>query len=116
MTEIKIDSFLMVLVFMYLGAIRHYFNVKSSRRTAVSLLTYFGFGGVRKQSVKHSAIIAATFTACGTGIGDWVNPQLIFNMLVHNHTIHIPAFMMAGAFMTAGYMADSEINNLQGKK
>lgn len=115
MSEIRIDSFLIVIFFMYLGVIRHYFNLKSSRRTSVNLLTYMFKGGRKGVAAKHGAILGAALGICAAGIGDWVNPQLLWETFIVHQMLNIKAIATALTFVTAGYAADSDINNSQTK-
>lgn len=110
MSEVRIDSFLIVLAFMYLGVIRHYFNLKKTRRTTATLYAYL-ITGTKKQAAKHGAIFAGAIAVCISGIGDWVNPQLLWNSLIVNQVINLQALAVALTFIAAGYQADSESNN-----
>ena len=116
MKEISIISFLIVLFLQYLGVLKHYLNLKSSKRTNVSFWTYLIYGDKYKQGAKLFGIWGSTLLTCSAGVGDWVNPEIIYRTLVYGHTINIEAFIMAGLFIGAGYTFDSNGNNMDNTK
>ena len=114
MKDISIVSFLIVLTLQYIGVARHWFNLRSSKRTGASFFTYLIFGDKKKQGAKLFGIFGSTLLTCQAGIGDWVNPQVLWQQFANSNSINIEALLTAGMFIAVGYAFDSEGNNSKG--
>ena len=113
--NISLVSFLIVLILMYLGAIKHWRNLRKSNRTSVSLWTYLVFGDKKKQGAKFGAIFIAALTTCAAGIGDWVDPKIIWILFEQTGTFNPSTILVAIGYMTSGYAIDSDGNSMQVK-
>lgn len=114
--NISLVSFLIVLVLMYLGAVKHWWNLRKTRRTNVSLWTYLVFGDKKKQGAKFGAILIAALTTCAAGIGDWVDPKIIWILFDQTGTFNPSTILVAIGYMSSGYAIDSDGNNMQVKE
>ena len=113
--NINIVSFLIVLGLMYLGAVRHWWNLRKNKRTSVSLWTYLIFGDKKKQGAKIGAILIAALTTSAAGIGDWVNPHIIWQIFVNTGNFSPATILIAIGYVMAGYTIDSDSNNMKVK-
>jgi len=108
--SINLNAFAFVLVLMLIGAAIHWIKLRHSGRTSSTLLEYI-FTDNPAASVKSGgSIFAVAAMAAGTGVSDWIDPVLLWNLAVTTHTMPSICFFGIGAALAGGYMLDSGVN------
>jgi len=109
MTDIRIDSFLMVLAMAYLGAFAHWFKMKRAKRVMGTFFDYLIADYPGRSVATGFAIVAAAWLSATSGTADLINPQLLWASLVAG-VLNIQSVNGVMVAIAVGYALDSGIN------
>jgi len=109
MTEINLYSFLSVFAFQMLGATAHWLKMKRTKRVRGNIVGYYFGDQQGKSTATFILLIGSAWFSCTSGIGDLLNPSLLWSYL-ENGSLHITSVNSVLAAITAGYAFDSISN------
>lgn len=109
MESINIFSFLSFFGFMSAGAYWHYRKVRKTGRHNGSLWDYLVTDNPQNSSVMGLSLFVASWTASTTGTADFIDPRLLWNLLLVGE-IHVPSINMIIMTIGLGYAFDSKFN------
>lgn len=113
MNSINLYSFLAALVCQYVGVLWHWWNMRRNSRVHVGFFNYVLYGTKSGQGAKLFAIFGTTWFACTSGAADLINPELLWDMLKTQNSIHISSVNAILFAITTGYTADSAGNSVK---
>lgn len=108
--SINLYSFAFVLFLMLLGATIHWAKLRHSGRTRASLLAYIFTDNIAASAKAGGSIFAVAAAAAGTGVADWIDPVMLWQIVISTHTMPSICFFGIGAAVAGGYMLDSGVN------
>jgi hypothetical protein len=109
MESISIASFIAFLIMSTLGAYWHYRKVCKDGRHFGTLLDYLIADHPSRSGVTGIALLGVSWTAATTGTADFINPELVWSMLMLGK-LHGPSIAVAIMAFGTGYLFDSQIN------
>ena len=109
MNEVNLWSFLSVFSFQMLGATAHWLKLKRTKRIRGNLLSYYFADQQGKSTATLILLLGSAWFSCTSGIGDLLNPQLLWSYLA-NGSLHITSVNSVLAAITTGYAFDSISN------
>jgi len=111
MTEPSINllSFLSFFICMVIGAYWHYKKVSKTGRHEGTLFDYLLADNPRGTTKVGFAILLSSWTAATSGTADYINLELLFNLLI-NMQLHIPSINIVILAIGLGYTFDSQLN------
>ncbi|MFA6903337.1 MAG: hypothetical protein WC236_09665 [Gallionellaceae bacterium] len=108
--SINLYAFAFVLVLMLLGATIHWIKLRRSKRTNATLLEYIFTDNPMASAKAGGSIFVIAAMAAGTGVSDWIDPVLLWEIVSATHTMPSICFFGIGAAVAAGYAMDSGFN------
>lgn len=109
MSEINIYSFAAVLLVSYLGAYFHWRKMKKQGRVGGTFWDYLVADRPGRSMGTGAAILGATWLNVTSGLGDNLNPELVWQLLAAGK-LHVPTFAAIATSFLSGYGLDSQIN------
>lgn len=109
MESISITSFLAFLVISTAGAYWHYRKVRKTKRHTGTLWDYLVADHPARSGTVGLALIGTSWAAATTGTADFINPELVWAMLMLGK-LHGPSINIAVMAFGTGYLFDSQIN------
>jgi len=109
MESISIESFASFLVLSIFGAYWHYRKVCKTGRHYGSLWDYLVADHPGRSGAVGIALVGSAWVTATTGTADFINPQLLWELLKHGE-LHVPSITVAYLAVQSGYAFDSTIN------
>ena len=109
MNEINLYSFLAVLAVSYLGAYAHWRKMKRQGRVRGSFWDYLVADSPVHSMGTGAAILGATWLNVTSGLGDNLNPELVWSLLASGK-LHVPTIAALATSFLSGYGLDSQFN------
>jgi len=109
MNDVNIYSMLMVFILQALGAAEHFRFMRANGRYGGNFFSYLFSAYPGKSAATYLVLIASAWASCQAGIGDNVNPELMFNLLKTGH-MPMSTFTAIGVSLVTGYGFDSRLN------
>ncbi|MEK6849142.1 MAG: hypothetical protein AABY01_01080 [Nanoarchaeota archaeon] len=109
MESISIASFIAFLIMSTAGAWWHYRKVLKSKRHIGTLWDYLIADYPGRSGAVGIALVGASWAAATGGTADFINPELVWTMLLAGK-LHIPSVTIAAMAFGTGYMFDSQLN------
>jgi hypothetical protein len=109
MADVNIYSVVAVFLLQCLGAFEHFRYMRAEGRVSGSFRNYLFSSHPTKSAATYLVLAASAWASVEAGVGDNVNPQLLWALL---STGHMPMATMAavGLSLVTGYGFDSRFN------
>jgi len=109
MNEVNLYSFLSVFAFQMIGSLAHFKKMKNTKRIRGNIIGYYFGDQQGKSTATFILLIGSAWFSCTSGIGDLLNPSLLWSYL-ENGSLHITSVNGVLAAITTGYAFDSLSN------